>query len=226
MVFKNRAAAARQLAVCLARYKGQNPLIMALPRGAVPMARIIADELQGEMGVILARKISLPGYDEYAIGAVSERGFVYKNPEVADYNIPESVYEPATARQLALIAKRRKIYRLDQLHLQPSGRMTILVDDGIATGSTVFAAIKDLKSQKPSRLIVAAPVAPPETAEKLEQEVDELIILDQPQDFHAVAQFYEDFGEVTDQDVITALWGPDPDQTRPRQAEPHIHPAQ
>lgn len=225
MVFKNRAAAARQLAVCLSHYKGQKPLIMALPRGAVPMARIIADELQGELGVILARKISLPGYDEYAIGAVSEGGFVYKNPEVVAYNIPESVYESASARQLALIAKRRKSYRVDQLHLQPSGRVTILVDDGIATGSTVFAAIKDLKSQNPSRLIVAAPVAPPETAEKLEQEVDELIILDQPQDFHAVAQFYEDFGEVTDEDVVTALWGPGPDPTRASQAEPHIHPA-
>jgi predicted phosphoribosyltransferase len=225
MVFKNRASAARQLAVCLTRYKGQNPLIMALPRGAVPMARMIADELQGELGVILARKISLPGYDEYAIGAVSEGGFVYKNPDVAAYNIPESVYTQAAARQQALIAERRQSYRLDQLHLQPSGRVTILVDDGIATGSTVFAAIKDLRSQKPSRLIVAAPVAPPETAEKLEQVVDELIILDQPPNFHAVAQFYEDFSEVTDQDVMLALWGTDPDQNHARHAQPHIHPA-
>ncbi len=208
MVFKNRAAAARELLVCLSRFKGQNPLVMALPRGAVPMARIIADGLQGELGVILAHKISLPGYEEYAIGAVSERGFVYKNPDVLGYNIPEGVFEKAKAGQLERMAKRRKLYQLDRLHLNVKGRVTILVDDGIATGSTVFAAIQELRSQNPSRLLLVAPVAPPETAQTLEPEVDDLIILDLPPHFHAVAQFYEQFEEVTDQDVIKALWGP------------------
>lgn len=207
MIFKNRAAAAQQLAVCLSRYKGQNPLIMALPRGAVPMAKIIADELQGEVGLVLARKISFPGYQEYAIGAVSESGFLYKNPDVAAYNIPESVFKEAMNRQLALIAQRRKEYRLDQMPRSAEGRITILVDDGIATGSTMFAAIKELRAQKPAKLIVAAPVAPPDTASKVEAEVDELVLLDQPPYFHAVAQFYEDFDEVTDQDVINILWG-------------------
>jgi putative phosphoribosyl transferase len=221
MIFKNRASAAQQLAICLSRYKGQNPLIMALPRGAVPMARIIADELAGDLGLILARKITLPGYDEYAIGAVSEGGFVYRNPDVVSYNIPESVFKQATAKQMALIAERHKAYRMDELHLDVRGRITILVDDGIATGSTVFAAIKDLRSHNPSRLIVATPVAPPDTALKLEAEVDELIVLDTPLHFHAVAQFYDDFGEVTDQDVITALWGYR--GSRARQDE--IHPA-
>jgi putative phosphoribosyl transferase len=225
MIFKDRTSAAQQLAVCLGRYKGQNPLIMALPRGAVPMARIIADELDGELGVILARKISLPGHEEYAIGAVSEGGFVYHNPDVAGYHIPESLFNQALKRQLALIEERRQIWRLDELHTSPEGRITILLDDGIATGSTVFAAIKSLRAQKPARLIVAAPVAPPDTARRLEAEVDELIILDQPPHFHAVAQFYENFEEVTDQDVMNALWGSQPPNARSWQPEPVIHPA-
>lgn len=225
MIFKNRAAAARDLAVCLSRYKGQNPAILALPRGAVPMARIIADELQGELGVILARKISLPGHEEYAIGAVSEKGCVYRNPDVLGYNIPESIFLQAKNRQLKLIEERRKAYRLDQLNINLDGRVTILVDDGIATGSTVFAAIKDLRSQNPSRLVLAAPVAPPDTAQRLEREVDELIILDQPPHFHAVAQFYENFDEVTDQDVISALWGSGKSNQPAKQSEPENHPS-
>ncbi|WP_141732687.1 phosphoribosyltransferase [Oligoflexus tunisiensis] len=224
MIFKDRTTAAQQLAVCLGRYNGQNPLIMALPRGAVPMAKIIADELHGELGVILARKISLPGHEEYAIGAVSEGGFVYHNPDVAGYHIPESLFKQALNRQLALIEERRRAYRLDQLKLNPADRIIILIDDGIATGSTVFAAIKSLRAQNPAKLIVAAPVAPPDTARKLEQEVDELIILDQPPHFHAVAQFYENFDEVTDQDVMNALWGSRPPNARSRQPEPVIHP--
>ncbi|HYX31545.1 MAG TPA: phosphoribosyltransferase family protein [Oligoflexus sp.] len=223
MIFKNRTSAAQQLAICLSRYKGQRPLIMALPRGAVPMAKIIADELQGELGVILARKISLPGHEEYAIGAVSESGFVYKNPDVAGYNIPELVFKDAMNRQLQLMVERRRAYRLDQINGSPEGRVTILVDDGIATGSTVFAAIKDLRAQRPARLIVAAPVAPPETARKMEVEVDELIILDQPSHFHAVAQFYETFDEVTDQDVMLALWGSTASPFKARQTETEIH---
>ncbi len=225
MIFKNRAAAARELLVCLSRFKGQNPLVMALPRGAVPMARIIADGLEGELGVVLARKISLPGYEEYAIGAVSERGFVYKNPDVQSYNIPESVFQEAKAKQLERIAERRRLYQLDRLLLKVEGRVTILVDDGIATGSTVLAAIQELRSQNPSRLFLAAPVAPPETARKLESEVDDLIILDRPPHFHAVAQFYEHFEEVTDQDVIKALWGSKIPPYRAVESGPVIHPA-
>jgi predicted phosphoribosyltransferase len=187
------------------------------------MARIIADELEGELGIILASKVSLPGYEEYAIGAVSEGGFLYKNPEVASYDIPDKVYQQAQARQLARMAERRQAWRLDQLKQDVAGRVTILVDDGIATGSTVFAAIQDLRSRHPERLILAAPVAPPETARKLERQVDELIILDQPPNFHAVAEFYEDFSEVTDQDVITALWGGSGGLPRARQTEAETH---
>jgi predicted phosphoribosyltransferase len=188
------------------------------------MARIIADELQGELGIILASKIALPGYEEYAVGAVSEGGFLYKNPEVISYNIPDKVYQQAQAKQLARMAERRQAWRLDQLKSNVQGRVTILLDDGIATGSTVFAAIQDLRSRYPERLILAAPVAPPETARKLERQVDELIILDQPPHFHAVAEFYENFDEVTDQDVITALWGAGNSSSRARQAEPESHP--
>jgi predicted phosphoribosyltransferase len=223
MVFKNRSEAAQQLAVCLSRYKGKNPLIIALPRGAVPMGRILADELQGELGIILASKISLPGYEEYAIGAISEGGFLYKNPEVVSYNIPDKVYQQAQAKQLARMAERRQAWRLDQLKQDVQGRVTILLDDGIATGSTVFAAIQDLRSRHPERLILAAPVAPPDTARKLERQVDELLILDQPQHFHAVAEFYENFDEVTDQDVVAALWGAASSSPRARQTEAETH---
>jgi predicted phosphoribosyltransferase len=206
MIFQDRNEAAERLAERLASYKGKNPLILALPRGAVPMAKIIADALKGELSVVLTRKISIPGYEEYAIGAVSQSGIVYKNPEAAYLAIPESEFQNSLQKQLKVIADRKQKYRLDGLPHSAKGRIAILVDDGIATGSTMFAAIREVRAQHPARLIVAAAVAPPDTAMKMRSEVDELVLLDQPEQFWAVGQFFMDFGEVTDQDVIDTLW--------------------
>jgi predicted phosphoribosyltransferase len=206
MIFQDRNEAAERLAARLASYKGKKPLVLALPRGAVPMAKIIADALDGDLSVVLTRKISVPGYEEYAIGAVSQSGIVYKNPEAAYLAIPESEFQTCLQKQLKVIENRRQKYRLDELPHSAKGRIAILVDDGIATGSTMFAAIRELKSQHPARLIVAAAVAPPDTARKMQAEVDELVLLDQPEQFWAVGQFFMDFREVTDQDVIDTLW--------------------
>lgn len=211
MIFNNREEAAEQLAVRLAPYKGKNPLVLALPRGAVPMAKIIAESLGGELGVVLTRKISVPGYEEYAIGAVSQSGLVYKNPEAEYLAIPESEFQACLKKQLKVIAERREKYRLNELPQSARGRIAILVDDGIATGSTMFAAIREVRSQKPAKIIVAAAVAPPDTVSKMQAEVDEMVLLDQPSEFWAVGQFFRDFGEVTDQDVIDTLW---PKQSR------------
>lgn len=206
MLFKNRLEAARLLAQRLAPYQGKNPLILALPRGAVPMAKFIAKALHGELGVVLTRKISIPGYEEYAIGAVSQSGFVYRNPEAEYLDIPASEFQACLKKQLKVIEERRQRYHLDQLPQSASGRIAIIVDDGIATGSTMFAAIHEVRAQKPARLIVAAAVAPPDTAQRLRAQADELVLLDEPPLFSAVGQFFDDFSEVTDQDVIDLLW--------------------
>lgn len=207
MIFETREAAAYLLAKSLREYQGRNPLILALPRGAVPMAKILATELKGEMGLVLTRKISIPNYEEYAIGAVSESGLVYRNPDAASLRIPEEVFQAAKVRQQNVIAKRRKEYRLDELRQSIKDRIVILVDDGIATGSTMFAAIEEVKAQEPAMLIVAAAVAPPTTAHEIRQKVDDLVLLDEPEDFYAVGQFFADFRQVSDDEVKEILWG-------------------
>lgn len=207
MIFESREAAAYLLAARLSRYKGRKPLILGLPRGALPMARILAKELTGELGVVLTRKISIPNYEEFAIGAVSESGWVYRNPGAASLMIPEAVFQAAKIRQQALIAERSKEYRLDELHRSIKGRVAILVDDGIATGSTMFAAIQEVRAKEPAKLIVAAAVAPPRTARQIREEVDELVLLDEPENFYAVGQFFVDFRQVSDEEVKDILWG-------------------
>lgn len=205
MLFRDRLEAAHLLAQRLASYRGKKPLVLALPRGAVPMAKLIAEALHGELGVVLTRKISIPGYEEYAIGAVSQSGFVYKNPDAEYLNIPESEFQAALRKQLKVIEERRQRYHLDQLPQSAEGRIAILVDDGIATGSTMLAAIQEVRAQNPTRLIVATAVAPSHTARRLRGQADELVILHEPMPFFAVGQFFTDFSEVTDEDVVDLL---------------------
>lgn len=205
MIFANRNDAARRLADALSEYRNRNPLVLAIPRGAVPMAKIIADELNGEFDVVLVRKLGAPGNPEFAVGSVDESGWVY----VADY--AESVgagkeyIKSEVARQLEVMRRRRNEYTPVRPPIDPSGRIVIVVDDGLATGSTMISALHALRSKNPAELVCAVPVAPPDTVEKVSASADRVVCLSQPINFHAVAQFYAEFPQVTDEEVIAIL---------------------
>jgi predicted phosphoribosyltransferase len=205
MIFANRVIAAKQLAAALSEYRGKHPLVLAIPRGAVPMAKIIADELNGEMDVVLVRKLRAPGNPEFAIGSVDESGWVY----LADYasqvgGTQEYIREEVSA-QLEAIRQRRAQYTPVREPIDPSGRVVIVIDDGLATGSTMIAALHALRAKQPKELICAVPVAPPETLEKVSGNADRVVCLSAPNNFSAVAQFYMEFPQVSDEEVIAAL---------------------
>jgi predicted phosphoribosyltransferase len=202
-MFRNREEAAEQLAERLQHYRGRHPLVLAIPRGGVPMGRIVADRLDGELDIVLVRKIGAPGNPEFAIGSVDETGHIELG-EVADrYGISQEYIDEEAERQLDRLRERRRLYGRKPTHAE--GRVTILVDDGIATGATLLAALRSVKAQSPERLVVAVGVAPPQTAERIRGEVDELVCLDTPADFMAVGQFYRDFRQVEDDEVIRLL---------------------
>lgn len=205
MIFSNREEAARRLADKLAAYKGQNPLVLAIPRGAVPMAKLIAEALGGEFDVVLVRKLGAPGNPEFAIGAIDETGWAYLGPYAALAGANADYIERAKARELETIRKRRAQYSPLHPPIDPKGRIVIVIDDGLATGSTMLAALHALRQRAPQKLVCAVPVAPPDTLEKVADKADEVVCLYAPENFQAVGQFYADFGQVEDDEVIALL---------------------
>ena len=203
MRFSDRGDAAMQLAARLVRYKGENPLILGVPRGALPMARIIADALGGELDVVLVRKLRAPGQPELAIGAVDEAGTVLEGRYFYVADADYLRHEIETQRDI--IHARRQMYGGDEKAVDPSGRIVVIVDDGIATGSSMLAAIRSVRARKPQKIVVAIGVAPPQSLAQIRAEADEVVCLYAPADFYAVGQFFEDFSEVTDDMVVAAL---------------------
>jgi putative phosphoribosyl transferase len=204
MQFKNREHAAYLLVERLrASYKNKNPLVLGIPRGAVPMARIIADGLGGELDVVLVRKLGHPDQPEFAIGAIDETGNA-SLAEWADHIDPQFI-EAEKQRQLAVLRERRARYTPLRAPIDPYGRIVIVVDDGIATGSTITAALRAVRAKKPKKLIGAVAVASPDAAGAVLHECDAMVCLKVSADFFAVGQFFEDFTQVSDQDVIEVL---------------------
>lgn len=204
MRFLNRDDAAEKLAEKLQPWRGRNPLVLAIPRGAVPMARILAEKLAGEVDVVLVRKLRAPGNPELAIGSIDETGWVY----LADYALQmasQDHIEHEKQTQMEVMRQRRAQYTPVRPPLDPAGRIVIVVDDGLATGSTMIAALHAIRAKKPLKLICAVPVAPPDTLEKVAPLADEMVCLYAPEMFYAVGQFYMDFPQISDEQVMELL---------------------
>ena len=207
MVFRDRADAGRHLAARLTAYANRpDVLVLALPRGGVPVAYEVAESLHAPLDVFLVRKLGVPGYEELAMGAIATGGVLVLNREVVQQlHIPYEVIDAIAARERQELERRERAYRGDRPAPSVRGRTVILVDDGLATGSTMRAAIAALRQQQPARIVVAVPVAAPSTCEEFQAEVDEVVCAVTPEPFTAVGFWYEDFSQTTDAEVRDLL---------------------
>lgn len=202
MVFNDRLEAAGRLAEALAAYRDRNPLVLAIPRGAVPMGAALATALHGQLDVVLVHKLSSAWNREYAVGAIDESGWSF----VSDATEAEEAWlRKEKAARLAELRERRALYSPGQAPIDPAGRVVIVVDDGLATGATMIAALHSVAAQKPQRLICAVPVAALDSLERVRAYADEVVCLHAPWNFQAVGQFYRDFGQVGDAEVVECL---------------------
>ncbi len=204
-MFKDRLDAARQLSKALKKYEGQNPLILAIPRGAVPMSAWIADVLHGQMDVVLVRKLRAPLQPEVAIGAVDETGRAYLSPCAATLGIDPQYVKDEIKLQMKTLKARRQQYSQIRAPIPVQGRVVIVVDDGLATGATMMSALKAVRQHHPQRLVCAIPVASPDALAQIKPLADETVCLHAPEDFMAVAQFYQQFPQVDDAQVMASL---------------------
>ena len=208
MPFTDRIDAGRRLAKALSGYKSEKPIVLALPRGGVPVAAEIATALDAPLDLILVRKIGVPFQPELAMGAVVDGAapVTVRNEDVIKLTgISEQDFAAVRDEQLKEIERRRKAYLGDRPHPELAGRVVIVVDDGIATGATTRAALQAMRLRKPRKLVLAVPVAPTETLQKLRGEADEIVCLEDYEEFGAIGFFYADFRQTSDAEVIDLL---------------------
>jgi putative phosphoribosyl transferase len=201
-MFRDRTQVGKLLGERIRLLKIPNPIVLAIPRGGLPVAKEISLALEAPLDVIITRKIGAPSEPEYAVGAVSQEGEMIIDKEaVRSLAISEQYLKQECAKQSHEIKERMRKYRGDRPYPKLGGRTVIIVDDGIATGSTVLAAIKSVKMKKPLGIILATGVAPSDTVGKLSREVDRVVCLDTPEPFYAIGQFYEHFEQVEDEEA-------------------------
>ena len=204
-IFDSRLDAGRRLAQALAAYRGRNPLVLAIPRGSVEMGAEIAKALEGELDVVLVKKLRAPYSPEFAVGAVDETGWTYIAPHARGAGADEGYLEKEKAAQLQTLRRRRAEYTPARAPVDPRGRIAIVIDDGIATGASMIAALHSVRAREPARLVCAVPVAPPDSVEMIRPYADEVVCLETPEDFQAVGQFYRHFEQVEDDEVVKLL---------------------
>ncbi|HET7124778.1 MAG TPA: phosphoribosyltransferase, partial [Bradyrhizobium sp.] len=202
-LFRDRRDAGRRLADKLAAYANRpDVIVLALPRGGVPVAYEVARRLVAPMDVFVVRKLGVPGYEELAMGAVATGGVRVLNDQLVEHlGIPDQMIDAVASRERQELARRERLYRGSRSPPDVRGRTVILVDDGLATGATMFAAIEALRNQNPARIVVAVPTASPDTCEEMKQKADEVICAITPEPFHAVGRWYRDFSQTTDEEV-------------------------
>jgi len=205
--FRDRREAGRLLAARLSAYANRpDVVVLALPRGGVPVAAEVARALGAPLDVFVVRKLGVPGHEEFAFGAIATGGVRVLNEDVVRaLQIPDRVIDAVAAREQEELARRERVYRGDRPPLDVRGRTVILVDDGLATGATMHAAIQALRQQQPARIVVAVPTASPETCDELKRVVDEVVCATTPDPFYAVGLWYEDFSQTTDEEVRELL---------------------
>jgi putative phosphoribosyl transferase len=207
MLFRDRFEAGRRLAGTLSRYAGRpDVLVLALPRGGVPVAYEVARALSAPLDVFLVRKLGIPGHEELAMGAIATGGVRILNEEVVRrLGVPDEVLDAVAAREQVELERREQAYRDGRSPPDVRGRTVILVDDGLATGSTMRAAVRALRAQGPARIVVAVPVGAPETCAEFQDEADDVICAVTPDPFYAVGLWYGDFSQTTDEEVRELL---------------------
>jgi predicted phosphoribosyltransferase len=210
MRFLNREDAGRQLAARLTRYADRSDVIvLGLPRGGVPVAGEVAQRLRAPLDVFLVRKLGVPGHPELAMGAIAEGGVeVLSDDLIRELGIPQSVVQDVTVRERMEFDRRDALYRRGRTLPPVRGRIVILVDDGLATGSTMQAAVTALRRLEPARVVVAAPVGARDTCARMKLFADEVVCVEMPEPFQAVGLWYEQFAQTTDEEVKRSLTGP------------------
>ena len=205
--FRDRSDAGRALAAALRQYANRNDvLVLALPRGGVPVAYEVARELGAPLDIFLVRKLGVPGHEEYAMGAIAEGGAIVLNRDlIQQLGVPPRAVESVIQQERAELERRTRLYRHGRAPPEVRERVVILVDDGLATGSTMRAAAQALRMLRPARIVVAVPVAPVETCEALRDAADEVLCLRTPEPFHAVGLWYADFAQTLDAEVRELL---------------------
>ena len=207
MFFRDRTDAGKYLAAQLESYKDRDDvLLLALPRGGVPVAFEVARGLRAPLDIFLVRKLGVPGHEELAMGAIATGGMRVLNNDVVEYlQIPNEVIEAVANREIEELKRRERAYRGDRPEPDVQDKTVILVDDGLATGSTMRAAAAALRQQKPAKIVVAVPVSAPQTCNEYRMGVDEIICAATPEPFYGVGQWYLDFSQTTDEEVRDLL---------------------
>lgn len=208
MFFVNRHDAAERLSHALMHWKGRNPLILAIPRGAIEIGRVIANRLDGELDVVLVRKLRAPSSPEFAVGAVAENGWSYIAPHAQAAGADDRYIDEEKRYQLNVLKERRQRYTPDRASTDARGRIAIVVDDGLATGATMVAALHAVRALQPARLICAVPVASPRGIALVRPLADEVVCLLAPEEFGSVGQFYRTFEQVEDEQASRWLSEP------------------